>query len=78
MALRRFFNTSGVKYRKLHLKDKLPELSAQEQYRLLAGDGMLIKRPLLIGPDWATTGFETKEWARLLRLDPDASDADKT
>ena len=51
LPAKRFFNTSGMKYRELGLKDRLPDMSEEEQIRLLAGDGMLVKRPLLI--DWA-------------------------
>ena len=62
LSLKRFFNTSGQKYRELELKDKLPNMSADEQYSLLATDGMLVKRPLLIGEDKVLVGFKEKEW----------------
>ena len=52
LPLKRFFNTSGMKYRELGLKDKLPEMSEEEQYELLATDGMLVKRPLVVGDDF--------------------------
>ena len=61
--LTRFFNTSGMKYRELELKDRLKEMSEDEQYELLATDGMLVKRPLLVGEDFVIPGFKEKEWA---------------
>lgn len=61
--LRKFFNTSGQKYRQLELKDKLPAMAVPEQLALLAADGMLVKRPMLITEDTALTGFREKEWA---------------
>ena len=60
LPLKRFFNTSGMKYKELKLKDRLPQLSEEEQYELLATDGMLVKRPLLIGEDFAIPGFKEK------------------
>ncbi|MDD2981051.1 MAG: arsenate reductase family protein [Hespellia sp.] len=62
LPLKKFFNTSGMKYKELQLKDKLPEMSEQEQYALLATDGMLVKRPLVIGEDYVLTGFRQAEW----------------
>lgn len=62
LPLKRFFNTSGQKYREMELKDKLPTMSEDEQYSLLATDGMLVKRPLLIGEDKVLVGFKEKEW----------------
>lgn len=62
LPLKRFFNTSGMKYKELGLKDKLPEMSDEEQIKLLATDGMLVKRPLIIGEDFALPGFKEKEW----------------
>ena len=64
LPLKRFFNTSGLQYKALGLKDRLPEMSEDEQYALLATDGMLVKRPLLIGEDFALPGFREKEWLR--------------
>ena len=65
--LKRFFNTSGLQYKALNLKDKLPAMSEAEQFALLASDGMLVKRPLLIGDDFVLVGFKEDEWqARLL------------
>lgn len=62
LPLKRFFNTSGMKYRELGLKDKLETMSEEEQIRLLATDGMLVKRPLIVG-EKILTGFREKEWA---------------
>ena len=62
LPLKRFFNTSGLKYKELGLKDKLPTLSEAEQYDLLASDGMLVKRPLLVAADFVLVGFKEKEW----------------
>ena len=61
LPLKRFFNTSGLQYKALGLKDKLPAMTEDEQYALLATDGMLVKRPLLIGEDFALPGFKVKE-----------------
>ena len=66
LPLKRFFNTSGLKYKALELKDKLPTMTEEEQLRLLATDGMLVKRPLLITEDKVLTGFKTAEWEKLL------------
>lgn len=63
LPLKRFFNTSGLLYKSMGLKDKLPEMSAEEQLQLLATDGMLVKRPLLIGDDFVLVGFKEKEYA---------------
>lgn len=66
LPLKRFFNTSGLQYKALGLKDKLPAMTEDEQYALLATDGMLVKRPLLIGEDFALLGFKVKEWEERL------------
>lgn len=66
LPLKRFFNTSGMLYKSMQLKDKLPEMSEDEQLQLLATDGMLVKRPLLIGDDFALCGFREKEWQEIL------------
>ena len=67
LPLKRFFNTSGLQYKALNLKDKLPAMSEAEQFALLASDGMLVKRPLLIGDGFVLVGFKEDEWqARLL------------
>lgn len=62
LPLKKFFNTSGMLYKSMGLKDKLPEMSEEEQLQLLATDGMLVKRPLVIGDDFVLTGFKEKEW----------------
>ena len=62
LELKKFFNTSGMLYKELKLKDKLPTMSEEEQYELLASDGMLVKRPLIVGDDFVLTGFREKEW----------------
>lgn len=66
LPLKKFFNTSGLLYKSMELKDKLPSMSDEEQLKLLATDGMLVKRPLLIGEDFVLTGFREKEWAERL------------
>ncbi|MBR6024229.1 MAG: arsenate reductase family protein [Methanobrevibacter sp.] len=66
LSLNRFFNTSGMKYRELKLKDKRPEMSEDEQLELLATDGMLVKRPVIISDDVVLTGFKVKEWEEKL------------
>ena len=65
LPLRRFFNTSGMLYRELQLKDKLPKMTEDEMYDLLASDGMLVKRPLLIKDDVVLVGFKQGEWEAL-------------
>lgn len=64
--LKKFFNTSGLIYKDLQLKDKLPSMSEEEQLALLATDGMLVKRPLIIGTNVVLVGFKEAEWAKLL------------
>lgn len=64
--LRRLFNTSGLEYRALGLAQKLPQLDEAEALRLLAGNGMLVKRPFLLGPGVALVGFKEKAWAEAL------------
>ena len=66
LPLKRFFNTSGLLYKSMELKDKLPTMSEEEQLRLLATDGMLVKRPLLIDGDRVLVGFKESEWETLL------------
>lgn len=66
LPLKRFFNTSGLLYKSLQLKDKLPIMSEDEQLKLLASDGMLVKRPILITEKGITTGFKEKEWEKLI------------
>lgn len=67
LPLKKFFNTSGLQYKALQLKDKLPTMSEEEQFTLLASDGMLVKRPLLIGEDFALLGFKEADWATTLK-----------
>ena len=62
LPLKKFFNTSGLQYRALELTKKLPSMSEDEQFALLASDGMLVKRPLLIGDDFVLVGFKQAEW----------------
>ena len=66
LPLKRFFNTSGLQYKALGLKDKLPGMSEEEQLDLLSTDGMLVKRPILVGEDFVLVGFREKEWAEKL------------
>ena len=63
LPLKKFFNTSGLQYKALGLKDKLPGMSEEEQFALLAGDGMLVKRPILVGDDFVLVGFKEEQWA---------------
>lgn len=67
LPLRRFFNTSGMRYRELELAAKLPEMPEDAQIKLLASDGMLVKRPLLITEDTVLIGFREAEWSKLLK-----------
>lgn len=62
LPLKKFFNTSGMIYRDMQLKDKLPTMSEEEQLQLLATDGMLVKRPLIVKDGLVMTGFKVKEW----------------
>lgn len=66
LPLKRFFNTSGNLYKELQLKDKLPGMTQEEQLELLASDGMLVKRPLVIGDGFVLTGFKESEWEEKL------------
>ena len=67
LPLKRFFNTSGIKYKEMKLKDKLPEMSEEEQLELLATDGMLVKRPLLVGDTFAIPGFKEQAWEEVCK-----------
>ena len=67
LELKRFFNTSGLLYKSMNLKKKLPAMSQEEQLRLLASDGMLVKRPLVVLEDTVLTGFREAEWQKLLK-----------
>ena len=66
LPLKRFFNTSGQLYRSQNIKDKLKDMSEEEQYALLATDGMLVKRPIVVGEDFVLVGFKEKEWEEKL------------
>lgn len=65
LPLKKFFNTSGLLYKSMQLKDKLPTMSEEEQLKLLASDGMLVKRPIIVEGDTVLTGFREKEWEKL-------------
>ena len=65
MPLKKFFNTSGLLYKSMNLKDRLGDMTEEEQLRLLASDGMLVKRPLVISDTVILTGFREKEWEKL-------------
>lgn len=67
LPLKKFFNTSGLQYKALALKDKLPTMSEEEQLTLLATDGMLVKRPILVGEGFVLTGFRQAEWEEKLK-----------
>ena len=67
LPLKKFFNTSGLLYKDMGLKDKLPELSDEEQLRLLATNGMLVKRPLVVGDDYVLVGFKEAEWEERMK-----------
>ncbi len=67
LPLKRFFNTSGLPYREMGLSKKLPSMSEEEQLALLATDGMLVKRPLLVGDGFVLSGFRENEWAEKLK-----------
>ncbi len=64
--LKKFFNTSGLLYKSLDLKNKLPQMSEEEMLKLLSTDGMLVKRPLLVGENFVLIGFKEAEWAKTL------------
>ena len=67
LPLKKFFNTRGLKYKELGLKDKLPNMTEEEQLNLLGTDGMLVKRPLVIGDDFVLIGFKEPQWAEKLK-----------
>lgn len=67
LPLKKFFNTSGLLYKSMQLKDKLPAMSEDEMLKLLATDGMLVKRPLLVGEDFVLVGFKEAEWQSCLQ-----------
>jgi len=66
LPLKKFFNTSGLLYKSMNLKEKLPGMSEKEQLELLATDGMLVKRPILVGRDFVKVGFSEKDWSEIL------------
>ena len=67
LPLKKFFNTSGLIYKDMQLKDKLPTMSEEEQLQLLSTNGMLVKRPLVVGKDFVLTGFKEKEWEEKMK-----------
>ena len=69
LPLKKFFNTSGLLYKSMELKDKLPGMSEAEMLKLLATDGMLVKRPLLVGDDFVLVGFRETQWAERLKAE---------
>ena len=69
LPLKKFFNTSGLLYKSMELKDKLPQMSEDEMLKLLATDGMLVKRPLLVGDDFILVGFREAEWTERLKTE---------
>lgn len=66
LPLKKFFNTSGLLYKEMGLKDKLSEMTEEDKLKLLATNGMLVKRPLVVGEDFVLTGFKEKEWEEKL------------
>lgn len=69
LSLKKFFNTSGLLYKELKLKDKLPAINEDEQYNLLASDGMIVKRPILIGDSFVLVGFKEADWKAALGIE---------
>ena len=67
LPLKKFFNTSGLLYKDMQLKDKLPTMTEEEQLKLLATTGMLVNRPLVVGDDFVLTGFKEKEWEEKIK-----------
>lgn len=67
LPLKKFFNTSGLSYKAMDLKNKLPDMSDEEMLRLLSTDGMLVRRPLIVGQDMVLVGFREEEWSARLR-----------
>jgi len=68
LPLKKFFNTSGLLYKSLGLKEKLPAMGEEEQLRLLATDGMMVKRPILVGDGFVLVGFQEAKWAEKLKV----------
>lgn len=69
LPLKKFFNTSGLLYKELKLKEKLPAMNEEEQYKLLASDGMMVKRPILIGDGFVLVGFDEAQWKAALGIE---------
>ena len=67
LPLKKFFNTSGLLYKSMNLKEKLPTMTEEEQLRLLASDGMLVKRPIIVTDDGILTGFKESDWQKVLK-----------
>lgn len=67
LPLKKFFNTSGLLYKELQLKDRIPQMTEEEQLQLLATNGMLVKRPLVVGEEFVLTGFKEQEWEEKLK-----------
>lgn len=67
LDIKRFFNTSGILYKEMQLKDKLPGMTTEEKYELLATDGMLVKRPIAVSGDLVLVGFKEGEWEEKLK-----------
>lgn len=65
--IKRFWNTSGIQYRELNMKDKLPTMNEEAQIEFLSRDGMLVKRPILVGEDFVLVGFKAEEWAEKIK-----------
>ena len=74
LPLKKFFNTSGLLYKSMELKDKLPTMSEDEQLKLLATEGMLVKRPLVIGNDFVLVGFKESEWSEIVNNRSESED----
>jgi len=68
LSLKKFFNTSGLLYKSMRLKDRLPTMSEEDQLKLLATDGMIVKRPLVIGKDFVSVGYNESDWKEKLNL----------
>lgn len=66
MELRKWFNTSGLKYKELNLKEKLSNMTDEEKIKILASDGMLVKRPILVGDNFVLVGFKEEEWKKIV------------
>lgn len=67
LELKKFFNTSGLIYKSMELKNKLPDMTEDEQLKLLSTDGMLVKRPIVVGENFVMTGFKEKDWAEKIK-----------